>query len=48
VLGNAAGIEEAAERPMVTLAELDLEMETETAEQLNQMRGRRAPKAARR
>ncbi len=43
--GNAAGIEEAAERLMVTLAELDLDMEPETADLLNQLRGHRSPKA---
>ena len=39
--GNAAGIEEAAERLMVTLAELDLDMEPETADLLSRLRGRR-------
>jgi hypothetical protein len=46
--GNATGIEEAAGRLMVTLAELDLDMETETAELLEQLRGHRGPKAGRR
>lgn len=37
--GNAAGIEEAAERLIVTLAELDLDMEPQTAELLSELRG---------
>jgi DNA-binding SARP family transcriptional activator len=39
--GNAAGIEEAAERLMVTLAELDLDMEPPTADLLSELRGQR-------
>jgi hypothetical protein len=41
--GNAAGIEEAAERLMVTLAELGLDMEPTTAELLEQLRNPRRP-----
>jgi hypothetical protein len=43
--GNAAGIEEAAERLMITLAELDLDMEPETAVLLRHLRGHRSPAA---
>jgi Bacterial transcriptional activator domain len=39
--GNAAGIEEAAERLMVTLGELDLDMEHKTADLLSELRGHR-------
>jgi transcriptional activator len=39
--GNAAGIEEAAGRLMVTLAELDLDMAPKTADLLNELRNRR-------
>jgi hypothetical protein len=46
--GNAAGIEEAAERLMVTLGELGLDMELETVELLNQVRGRRVSVVGRR
>lgn len=38
--GNAAGIEEAAERLMVTLAELDLDLQPQTAELLQRLRAR--------